>query len=237
MSNKYSSIIRRLYSEANYSSAISPPTDYTIADAGFAYQRHLIFSQNDINPNSNIFVKSLGLWSNFADGLVLKTQGAFLNVRLAVNSYIIGSTLSGIFTTSRGSTTLTTSVSQSFSPGDKLLLTDRIYNILSGSGTSWVLREYAVEDYVEGGTVNKLLTSVGGDSSVDIPITLLNTMYPVDILLLPSQYSTTSALYISLQGAIFPKNTVFLTKSINTSFATDQCYFNTIFDLEFTKGS
>jgi len=243
MSNKYFSQEQRLLSRGVYTGAINPPADFGIAKSS-DYKGMFYPSLAVVNMYANAIVKSIGLYCNFADGLVFALPSQPLILNLSILGFA-----------STGGTLLGTSSSISNMNG------------LHGAGTSYDTQLVA-GDYIRSLTskyIYKVKTVTDADDLVlygyypqtisserfeklsvlgtlvpqgIVQINTLNEMYPITLPSMQSLFASNSfirtfTLEINLDIEA-TSGVTFLTKSVDTSYAADTVTFDGAIDFEFT---
>jgi hypothetical protein len=209
-----------------------------------------------MNLNSNILLKRVGEFCNFADGLVSKKvsvglgtggfNGLDINIRASAysRSLIAGTTITGT-TASRTLTVagpgvglaagavllLTSGINQFFAPVYEYVMVE------SFAAPNLVLYDYPKYNYV---AFPLYLLNFIAESYFyhAIDINELNYMYEADNYFTPNQFSTAAATDIVIFGQAIPNGTVeYFTKSIDTSYLNDIALFDMLAEIEFTKSS
>lgn len=243
--NKYSSNVQRFFARDVYYGTINPPSDLVIAQSAWTSQLFNLHGHvNDttkevLNQQSKINLHSIGLYSNFADGLVFAEPGE--EIFLSLNIYVVsrGAAIGG---------------QSDFTAGDETV---------NGGGTTTYTVDLAGVSYIEaGGKYFKIdsitdndnfeltrpafwdqnnvaiypLTVTGAVSGIpEIEIRTLNDMVPFE------QFVDANAAFdydwIFEGRVIIPtdQTTRFYTISINTDFAEKNIMFDLAADIEFTR--
>jgi len=247
MANKYFSVERRFFATNVYSAAIAPPADFDIA-AGAWNNRLFSINNREINPNGAILVNRLGLYSNFADGLVQKEHFDRIWVSLTARAYTYLP-----LTQLTGTVSVTAGTNALVAAGDGAFTTELAANdVITTGGPLGISGKFlyrvasvtdddnvVLKDYVEqtsAPTTWVKLTSLGSEAFRQIEIRNLNEMSPVDQFLSPSLYAATGVYYISLEIDFLAVVTslTYMTKSINASYSGDTCFFDAYADIEYT---
>jgi len=254
--NKYSSVNRFLRARNVVEATIAPPADFTIAAASWVPQLFTPNRNNDntypvsINNNSNLILKSLGVYSNFADGLVFKTPADRIDVDITVGMYS-QLTHAGTVTVVQGTKTVTglgTNFGGLLSVGSIIRIGDCFYIVASFDGVSPNTILYTT-DYIKVSTagVPWWEMAIGVSPAQDYfyeDISQLNTQFPIDKYCFPSLYGATGAttvlitgkvnLWTSIASVIRSNHDItFMTKSINTAFVGDTAFFDLGIELEY----
>ena len=246
MFNQYGSRTRRFIGGNFYSAAITPPTTFAIAPlANTRFLRTLAPSQGFgkclLNPNSNAIVKRIGIYSNFADGLVWGDPDGYPNpfqVAVLGKLYNRDSYLTGSYSVSAGSVNVT---------GDTSTLASGNAIILGGFpcmvDTIVGANAFTIYDPIPVTITNQVSTQklllIGTGLSPSMFINTLNDMYDCDGAVIPTgaiNPSNIAPAYMFLQVAVrVSKAMALLTKSISTAFSGDICALHVQCDVEFTE--
>jgi hypothetical protein len=249
--NAYNSVVRRIVSKGVYSAAISPPTDFTVAAGGFN-PTILPIDLESINIDSNIRINSIGMFCNFADGLVWKSPGERIIPEIIARSYVkavpnlyAGDSLvlqqnSKTVTVATGDVADYPAASTFVVEYDTVptsgLKHKQLFTVSAITGpTTFTVSDYPLHSVtVVVGKVEEV-TFVNLVKKRAIEINTLYEMVPLDLFFSPSEYATVNTDYIAV-GAVFHngQGSTFLTKSVDTAFATDICIFDFAAELEFT---
>lgn len=254
MGNKYGSNLRT-YTARNLVWNVEPstppipyninaPVDLGIAAAGmlpvfYKAQFPLGF---DWNRNSRIAVKRVGIFCNFADGLVQKMNTNRLSLYVVIGTYGQVAIGSNTISLSRGSNIITGPDLSSIQDGT--ILFDTIHKIpyyvtrLPGNLPNEVyLTDYAIDDF-EDESIQKL--DPGYEQYFNISnIATLNTMYEAEISfpLTPPADDPFQHLFVSCRlviDGVYESPYAFYTKSINPSFNGSPVCFDSVVELEVT---
>jgi hypothetical protein len=248
--NRYDSTERRIVARNVYEGTIAPPADLSIAagswvqqpfHVGYNYLGGAIYSSE-----GNLFLKRVGLFSNFADGLVPKTPARSLIVRIEPGRYFVNPTPAGSVTFTAGSKTVT-GIGTTFTadlPAGSIVQSQSnyIYRVASLDGvnpdTVAYLSDYAL--YTEPGVIYNCLTSaVSAIYALSFGFRTLNEMVPVEKYMPVSSIGAVGTKII-LQAAVSSSdggNMDFLTKSIDSLFAGDTAFFDVQAEIEYSAGS
>lgn len=247
MSNKYGSTVRRFISSAIGQQAINPPADFTMGtslDRVFMYTRGPITSLAPlINPDSRLIVQRIGLYHNFADGLVLRYPYPIsLKIRAEVYDRIIVTPfLTGVVSMAAGTKAITGGGTTFFNaqlvPNDVIILGGlpvRIATITDdNNATACEIMPHTVtsEPFVQ------LLGFVAGDNTETVYVNTLNDMYECSSLIKPELIYAAATTDFMFLSAIVKVDvaTPFLTKSIDTSYSGDSGFWTVEADVEFTQ--
>ena len=249
--NAYNSIVRRVVSKGVYSAAISPATDFTVAAAGFS-GCILPIDLMTLNVQSSIRVNNIGIYCNFADGLVWKTPGERIIAEVIAHAYSLSApnpfvTNTMDFKQNSKVGTLTAGVIAAYAPTviftteyqtvpTPALWHKQLHTVISNNGAAAVtLSDYPLHSVsvVAGKIVGLTQTTLLKKQAVEI--NNLNDMVPLDLFLSPSLYAVAATVAIGI-GVSFHngEGTTFLTKSIDTAFSGNYCTFDCAADIEYT---
>jgi len=270
--NRYSSTGAFLRARNLFEGTIAPPADFTVAAATCKKQ---LFTQvsplatpagegpNELNFNSNILIRSIGIYSNFADGLVFKNASNRFDVKIGAANYSASAFLAGSVTFTEG-TKQVDGAGTFFTTGAIPLVAGDIIK-LGTAGPAGGERYYVVDyidpvlvdtrlfvtDYLKdtiggaGRPVVKMIFPVAGSQQNYYceDIGEMNMQFPIDKYMYPSLYGgaggNETIITVEL-NVIHPDyrvahDTVFMTKSVNVAFAGDPCFFDAGIELEYTR--
>jgi hypothetical protein len=249
--NQYGSTVRTFRARNLFETTITPPNDLTVASATCKRQV-LNREQYQLNIQSNLIIKRLGVFCNFADGLVFKSSAWPLNVSMFATVYQ-RTLVAGSFNVTAGSKAVTGVGLSAFADQDRILLycgaspLTRQYFIVDGtpaSDNAMTLTDYSDITAVNPGLMYKMTAIVGtSGGTLNFPsIRELNYMYEVDQfwspLLLGSPLMTDMLITVLLNNGLTKQfdssDTPFLTKSVDTSFAASAVAFDVVADVEYT---
>lgn len=232
--------------------ALAPPADFTMTSAMIKTQ--LLQPDRTLNLNGNFNVQQVGVFCNFADGLVFKDARYRLDVLITARTFVqAGADLTGVLT---------------FDPSTK--------NVTAPAGTGAFLAELVAGDYIsiiapgfkEYAIVNTItnndllalrdypflsppgllytarkLTASGGTASAFLirDISELNYFHACDAFLSPNAFSVAAATDILMTATIQQRvngggaiSIPFLTKGIDVAFTND-VFFDIVANVEYTK--
>ncbi len=241
--NRYSSREQTLYARNVMEKVISPPSNLAIVPATDMIRQ--VFSSNGlaINSNSNAVCKRVGIFCNFADGLVFKDPFGRLNV----NIYAYGCTLpasplagdiNGGLAGQKDIIGLGTSWNTALNVGDLILITGLTGQQITYVKTITDATHIQLSDYLRftplNGKVYKYAIN-GSAAFTFYDMAVMNAMHSCDVYLRPSQYANASTNAIVFAAQLWSANNFeFLTKSANPAFAGDTAFFDAVIDLEYT---
>jgi hypothetical protein len=212
MPNKYSSVERRFWAKRAIAGDIVlplPPADFTITNAA-SVNIPRIFDTFDVGSqvqplsvNKNIMIKRIGLYSNFADGLIPKSNGSEIGIQIQVKGVYLGAQKTGGIGITRGSRNLTgvgTSFTTQIVPQAVYLTAQgRAFQVESvTNNTTAVLA--SVPLFTEVGTAWYDTATDGTDTLYPVYIQNLNEMVDIDEFMTPSVYSTGLSTFVSITG-------------------------------------
>lgn len=245
--NKYSSYLESFRARNVYETTISPPNDLTLDAASFVGQV-LNRRRNFISPNSTIFLHGLGVFCNFADGLVLKNANTRIPLDVLVVSYTRGTAQNGVGQFSANNKNVTVTDSSLFTPGLPVIL-DRLrqlndhdveYNICTGitDATTITVADYPL--YSASATSRVYPLAVAGTLNTNFQTTdarELNYMYSRNAFFSPVQIlsAAVTEVVMFVSPVLVPNDVVFLTKSVSTDFDGDALHVDVIGEVEYTR--
>lgn len=260
--NQYGSI-NRVFCARNVAEAqISPPSDLVLKNADFTEQ---VFNDGNWQavagagacwyPGANLILHRIGLFSNFADGLVFKTMENRLGIRINAYPYdLAAGLLTGTMKWPANSKTVTgvgTTFNTEVSAGDFIRFNSNLGNppivgrVVSVDPGGLLM---TMSDYGPGapaGSTARKLNLLGGQS-VSTMLYGINTLHhmfeherfiPASVLAGNLPYFLLTAQVVLSTGsdpAAALQECVFLTKSIDTAFARETAYFDIMAEFEVT---
>lgn len=242
--NAYGSVLNHSVGWDICEKTISPPSNLEISSTDWKRvflrgpHRH---NTSPLDPESNFIVRGVGLFSNFADGLVFQTGGNRPVAALDISYYSIDSTLTGLVAFTKGSKAVVgtgTAFDTELSAGDYIRHTDREIFIVDSvtDAENLVLTQYARSS---GGSSNvKKMSKATGFIQYYDNILTLNEIYTGERFLPTASIYSSSADQVAIQGYIVPIDTGdtidFLTKSIYNGFSGDTVTFQLLAEIEYT---
>lgn len=255
MSEKYQSIIRSFTTRNMYEAALTVGSDIVIPQApasGGHYIEDLPFYAN---KETNFIVRRVGVFSNFADGLVLKIPADRIDVLLDYYGFIrqpAGSVFSLDFTYGSKAVTAIAGTpgwinGASYSvevTNANPLLPSKIVNIVATGPAAGNLQDYwyGVSTPLGRDAYNLYLLASGSRIEV-VNVSLLNCMYEVNDFGEPFVFAAGQPLdmvgiWVKLNAPSMPggpHTTTFMTHTIAPAFDRSTVYFDVITEIEFTK--
>lgn len=252
--NRYDSVVRRFWSLGVIDVALVQPSTTIPANPGYAPLRSRMFQTNasgtfSINPNTNLILRSAGLYANLADGLVF--HGATPpsppdmlpapQVVVQAISLDAGTALPGTSVTTVAGSSALVGVGNPFAglvAGDFLLLQDFVTRVLAyvDDNNITVTTPPLFSATIPTGATLAKLGVVGQDSVRSIPMWSLNDMQAVDAYIVPT-FGSALSMYTVLEGWV--RNDVALTFdtiSIDAGWvAQSSVQFSIAIDLEYTR--
>lgn len=247
MSNKYNSNLRTYRARNVYESTITPPNDFTIAQANWVPQLFRphdflgVGSDFDYPLSSNLIIKRLGLFCNFADGLVWASPTVRLDLLVLVYG-MIPVTRTGVVTFTVDSKTVTgvgTNFVGQFTPNGFILdpATMTPYKIRSITNpATMVLTDYAL--FTSAGVQATSLTGTIASGVMLHQMAEFNYMYDLEHF-----FSVASLPGISI---LIPQVTIYnsgnnalnlYTISIDTTYGGKNILFDVVADFEITEAT
>jgi len=236
VSNKYFSILRQFrVPNVLDEETLAPPADIT--NLGVAYYQIADIPPGTISPQSKVVVRRVGIFSNFADGLVFKEP--FGNFQATIKLYgakVLAGGRTGTYANPYGSKTvvgLTGSIDGIPSNGIIKLDDGRAgqYGIVEYGGVgNTLLQNYAT---VNAGAFTEMQGVAGSEKLRIFGIRTLNELQEVNEFLDPGVDILTTATDVLLAATIDNAPDL-LTKSIDASFAGEKVTFDLVVELEYT---
>lgn len=246
MSNEYFGVSRQFIAKDVHNGAISPPSDFTIpipAAGGFA-TTIVDIDQNSLDPDSNVIISRVGLFSNFADGLVKKTACDRLLVGFTARSFSGDSPdddLTGtmnITACSKAVVGVGASFDTELADGNYFAAGSYVFKVNGAPGGANAMNIHWWPPQSLAGTTGTKLTQIGTQTFRRVEITELNMFVPVNEFLMPSTtgFSSVAATRMVLEAEFLNSTALdYLTKSISTAYDQDICHFDLIVELLYTK--
>lgn len=242
MANKYFGVQRQFLAKGVYSAAINPPNNFTVPTvAGFA-TTIVDIDQESIDPDTNVILTEVGLFSNFADGLVLGQACQRLLLGFTARAFRDDPTVGDlqgavtINTCSKAVTGAGAAFDTELADGDYFAVGSWVYKVDGNpAGANLMNIAYWPPQNHSGSTGTKL-QQVGTQTFRRVEITDLNMMVPVNEFLTPALFSSTAVTKMAIEVSFLQGvDLIFLTKSIDTSYADDPCFFDVRLGIEYTK--
>jgi hypothetical protein len=255
--NAYGSVVRTLSARNVLETVIAPPMSVSVLPAdwkGQIFQDTMWVSSIGVPPwlkGSNLILRRVGLFSNFADGLVFATPCQRLRILIEAYPYTLGAQLTGSVSWPADSKTMTgtlTAFNTELYPG-------AVVKIRAGGAPCPILgivetvlspTSCLMSDYGPGGAnLANLVTVIPQPVAAWlVGVSLLNYMHEAERFIpagvLGGNLDTFFLKASIVQGsgnlpAVQPVE--FLTKTIDTAFARDSAFFDVVADLEITPRS
>lgn len=240
--NPYASVINTLRARNMFEGTISPPNDFTIGGTNWETQI-LNVRRNLVSPNGNFFIRSMGLFCNFADGLVL--SGAAMQMTALFRASARNRTTPSVAATWSATSKTITCVSAGFAINDRVILmsdgtpghVNTQYGIVKTipDAASLTLSDYPLANNGGNATITKLTSATAVETgTVRLDARELNLLYAREVFFSPVLLtsSPTTELLIEVQATTV--NMTWYTKSINTSFDGDNIFWDVQSDVEYT---
>lgn len=244
--NKYASILRT-YTTRNFAEqALTVGSDVVIPAGSLASIRVVPEFSGDVNPETNFLPRRIGVFSNFADGLVLKTPANRIDVSCAFNAYNYAQAYTLGLTYGSKAVTVSSGTS-GWSAGNTYtveITVDSLYSrtvvmLIDATGAATGnLRDYWCYD-ATGNNAAKNLSFVSADTFYTHKnISALNCMYDINEFAEPFQFSGAidyEAIALRVVLNFDPAHTTeFLTDIIDTAFNGEKVFFDVVTEIEFT---
>lgn len=249
MSNKYESVVRLFTARNLYEGVLNPPNVFSIdpLNGVFRIPVNSIESEGCTNRNSNIQIRKVGVFSNFADGLVFAYPWQLLGLYIDINLYSLA--LGGDITTVNNDKNVTGTNFNVLNSDNLIRILDAFsdynYQVVDTvtDANTMSLFTYPYFDGVDQ-LWNRMIPGAAGAAHFMYKIRELNTMYDVDFNYNPADYTGVPALdfYPVIRVGLNP-NTVyntdplisFLTNTIDTSYVNAKVHFDVKMEVEYTK--
>jgi hypothetical protein len=259
MTTDYNGTIRTFIARnVLHTKTISPPSDITFASSDFRTVVAGIMPRQ-LNQNSRMIVRRIGLFCNFADGLVFKNE----HQRFDISAKAIGvendSLLTSTATTAIDSRTLSgvgTDDDATLSDGDILYAIAGSpargqYLVVDGSpaATSTDVTQFPLFASAGDVTINKVSPTGSSDDEGFIHVNALNTMYDMNWFVNPANLDADSLVDTILLfnvnqdlligggssgWTVDSHSTAMLTKSVDTDFSDDTVTMDIVMECETT---
>lgn len=245
MSNKYAGPNRLFFARNMVENdiALSAGTDITIANTQWISNQPFRILSGVVNKNSNMMVRRLGLFSNFADGLVFTSQPYRVDFTIVVAAISVGAAITGGITFTLGSRTVT-SPSGIFGGGGEIdtngffKVGNEYYKIQDvADANNATLSDNA---YVNGNQACNIISTLDSDGFIYQHLPVLNCMADVDEFIVPSaRLSGISGLddLIFLANVNPLHSITFATDGINSAYDTTIVTFDVGMELEYTSAN
>lgn len=232
-----------IVSKGVFNDALSLPNDFVwdipaVTPLPFCY-----INKFDINENTNMIIRKVGVFSNFADGLVPKNRGEHLPMTFNITGYDAGTLQTGTVTVNAGNQSVVgagTNFMGEFSVSDVVsipgLSATWLMHIKSiTDNTNMDLTEYPLFDHT--GENIALHSSVGGGtvSTFELPV-VFNHMFTVDEFIpILTTIGTTAPSFITVRPQLLHEEDIdFLTDSISTDYDGEDCFIDIVAEVEYT---
>lgn len=231
-----------------YEGAISPPATLTIASADWLPQI-LNKRGNLMSINSNLVLKRLGVFANFADGFVFANASERINLALDTHAYTRDVIAGGDMSFTLGSKAVTgTGFAGNIFDGNILVVpyagTEVQYYIVDGDPSddnNLDVTDYAEKDVVAAPLVR--LLSLPNYELLDYTrISELNYMWNVDEFISPLAFASAATTDVVITVRVnqtslnFGASDIdFLTKSISDTYDGDMVHIDVVGDIEYTS--
>lgn len=244
MSPRYGSILRSYVVRNLEEAALTSGTDIVVPATG-GFIRTAPMLTEDIHNETNFIVEKVGIFSNFADGLVLKDPQNRFHLAMSATAYQRASdpyTLSFTYgsknvTTAVGNPGWTPAVNYPVAIQNPVTSGWIVMYITATAATTGTLEDYWL--FPTSTPASETVTEIVSSTDYDFKsISVLNCMYNVNQFFQPLLFSGGSSYdYIGIRVALnqyTSHNTTFMTHSINSAFDTSTVHFDAILDVEFT---
>lgn len=243
----YNSITRTLVAQAVREATLNPPNSLDLSfneDSGSYYGVFRAYER--MSPQSIVMLRRVGVFCNFADGLVSQSRNDYFNLRVQAASVTPVSIEDGIsVSTVRGSRTLAGngtlfSSSGQFLEGEYGTLLEfgsgyfnRVHSIESETELTMSMPALSTGDYdIPGGV--RIASMLDYQFSVLRQIRQLNYMYEVNQILNPFDGDSESRGVVLQADLALTDEAQFLTKSISSDFSGDNVVVDIVAEFEYT---
>ena len=243
MANKYFSRERRFWAHYIGLTSLTSGSDYSYTfNPAATYLVNV--NQASLDDDSNVIIRNVGLFSNFADGLVWKDPSKHLWARITVKAWAYDSTVfSGTGFSAPGNTFALTGVATDFATegiaaGNYITDSEYIYRTQSAGANSIQVLDPIPLSRLSQPMVNlRLLNQVSVQLvKREIEIAELNSMIPYDEYFTPSFFAGSPVDMISFEVSLNSNGDTldFLTDSIDPAFDGSTVKFDFCMDMEYT---
>ena len=257
--NRYNSVTRRFWALGVIDVPLTQPSISIAANPGYDAYRSRMFQidQNALNPNGVLVIRTAGLYSNFADGLVFHSPvgsppppptppNNIFAPQLAMQtlSFDAGSLLPGTSVTTVAGSDQITGVDGPFAglaPGDYLRIQNFITRVLTVTSPDQIgvttppLFSEVIPTMAS--SLLRKLTLIGFDNVPYLPVWSLNDPQQVDEYVNPLKFGGVASAHTAIEGWV--KNDVALkfdTISIDPLWIpVSSVQFSIAIDLEYTR--
>jgi len=256
MSNNYFSKTARLFARGIYTGTITPPNDFAVNIVAQGNIALGMFPVNLVNVSSQSAanIKTIGLYSNFADGLVPKNTGESLLLSVTKIGFTAGAALTGTKVNIAASRNALIGTGTLFvgelSVGDYIMLVNRtvpisqrfIYKVKTiTDNLNLAIWGYVDPSMIGDYDILKLTPNTYAKNPLVVIAANLEDMFPYEDMVQPYIFTLTlpagTYTYFGLEANLEVTSNLtvsYLTKSIDTSFAANTCFFDMAIDLEYT---
>jgi len=241
--NQYGSVIRTLTARNVIEKVIAPPADLLVATTDCIGQIFEAGQRQIANPSfkyyveSNIILHRLGVFSNFADGMVWKTPYSRMGVRISFTPFSMLPAISGTVTVASNSKALTGDLSTLFvaeiPAGTNIMIGGAIFTVaLVTDNQNAVLTDYAIN--AAGVQCLKLSTPAPTVSTLLYGVENFNTMYEHEAFVPISTIAGNLPFYFITATPVLVDDSTLMTRTIDPSYGREIAYFDVKADFEFS---
>lgn len=229
--NKYGSIERRIVAPRVMYATINPPADIVTGDWTTNLTLFNSLLAATLNPNANLNLKAIGLYSNFADGLVWKS-GDPIPAYVSVHAYNEGAALAAI-NIAQGSRSMTMTDTTGLIAGDVIKVAGGYFQVDTVvNGTDITTIEPALIGIVN--SAGKRLVLQGSGITGWCYFNSFNEMVPFEAIVTPLTLAATAVTDIVISATIEAPFTSFMTKSVDVSYLGDVVNVDMVAEIEYT---
>jgi hypothetical protein len=240
--NKYGSILRTYVARNLEEAALTSGVDIVVPPAPLLHTVPQFTL--DMNKETNFNIDKAGMFSNFADGLVLKDPQYRFDLTLSATPFTLANNPYTLTLTYGSKVVTTFAGSPGWTPGldYPVAIQESVsgeYTVMyinaTGAGTGNLYDYWA---YTSGNLLSEALTAFGSRAYVVKNISVLNCMYNVTEFFQPLIFTGgVEYAYVALRVALnltTSHNTTFMTHTINSAFDGSTVHFDAVIDVEFT---
>ena len=240
--NQYGSVARSYVIRNHYEAVLTPGTDIVIPHGNsYTGLKTAVPFSYEVNPETNFVVRRVGVFCNFADGLVFKLPADRIDIDMRFNAYKFDEAYTIDMT--YGSKAVTAAGTTGWNAGSRraVALYAGPYHVMFVDATgalSGNLEDYW--QYDDGNVGGHSLDLVGNGKALSFKnVTTLNCMYEVNQFAQPFLISSGNAFDLIAfhcgLNLFVDHTTTLMTHGINPAFARETVFFDVVAEIEFTK--
>jgi len=252
--NKYGSVVRAYTVRNLYETTLTAGNDITLPVVNNRTMTQMVA---DISRETIFSPRRIGIFSNFADGLVFKNPADRINIGVQYDPFNKGDEYTFAFT--QGLKAITTVAgTPGWTPGTTYPISVEVPVTVTGFGNEEIVVNVTatgantgdLEDYWAYGTNNLIAHALS--NSIIVPttrtvfgISALNCMYEFNDVATPFLVTGGDTFDLvrmrlnvnTLGGGVANNTTTFLTSNINSVFDDETVYFDAVVEVEFTTAT